>query len=160
MRTLRKEATMNTTIKWMLAAAIGAGLVACATTTPFAGIATLRGADAATVDQAGEVKAYAGKRPGSGAPIARTFGEQPPLVPHAIDNFDEITTTDNQCLECHSPATAVAKNSPPVPKGHLAVGTGLRKDRYQCNTCHVPQVDAKPLVMSTFVGSPVPPRKP
>ena len=24
--------------------------------------------------------------------------------------------------------------------------------RYQCNNCHVPQVDAKPLVDSLFVG--------
>jgi nitrate reductase cytochrome c-type subunit len=25
-------------------------------------------------------------------------------------------------------------------------------DRFQCDTCHVPQVDAKPLVDSKFVG--------
>ena len=29
-------------------------------------------------------------------------------------------------------------------------------DRYQCNTCHVPQVDAKPLVENTFVGNVAP----
>ena len=152
---------MNHSIRRTLAAAcLAAGLVGCAQlgSSGFSGIATLRGADAATPDQAPETKAYAGKRPGSGQPIARTFKEQPPLVPHALDNFDEITVADNQCLECHSPATAVAKKAPRVADTHLA-GSEVRMDRYQCNTCHVPQVDAKPLVASTFAGTPVPPRK-
>jgi cytochrome c-type protein NapB len=142
----------------LLAAAIAASVFGCA---QFAGVATLRGADAATADQAGEARAYAGKRPGSGAPIERTFREQPPLVPHAIENFDEITVADNQCLECHGPANYVKKSSPKLGDSHLAAAgsTNVRMDRYQCNTCHVPQVDAKPLVTSTFVGTPVPPRK-
>jgi nitrate reductase cytochrome c-type subunit len=41
---------------------------------------------------------------------------------------------------------------------HLLAAAGsaqsVRMDRYQCNSCHVPQVDAKPLVASTFVGKP------
>lgn len=140
-------------------AACAAVLWGCA---QFAGIATLRGADAGTVDQVPEPKAYAGKRPGSGQPIARSFNEQPPLVPHAIENFDEITLADNQCLECHGPANYVKKNSPKIGDAHL-LGAGaaaaVRMDRYQCNSCHVPQVDAKPLVATTFVGTPVLQRK-
>jgi nitrate reductase (cytochrome), electron transfer subunit len=160
-RTKRKEATMDKSMKLLLAAAFGAGLVACATTTvPFAGVSTLRGADASSLDKAPEtVLAYAGKRPGSGAPIDRTFKEQPPLIPHAIDNFDEITGTDNQCMECHSPATFTAKNAPKVGDSHLA-GKELVMSRYQCNSCHVPQVDAKPLVANSFVGTTPAPRKP
>ncbi len=147
--------TLKTTL---LAALLVAGVFGCAS---FSGIATLRGADAATPDQAGETKAYAGKRPGSGAPIERTFNEQPPLVPHAIENFDEITVGDNQCLECHGPANFAKKNAPKVGNSHLlAAGSAdVRLDRYQCNSCHVPQVDAKPLVANTFVGTPVAPRK-
>ncbi|MFO1220643.1 MAG: nitrate reductase cytochrome c-type subunit [Burkholderiaceae bacterium] len=147
--------TLNTKL---LAALLAAGVLGC---TSFAGIASLRGADTATPDQVNELKAYAGKRPGSGAPIERTFKEQPPLVPHAIENFDEITVADNQCLECHGPANYVKKASPKLGDSHLAAAgsTNVRMDRYQCNTCHVPQVDAKPLVTSTFVGTPVPPRK-
>jgi cytochrome c-type protein NapB len=146
--------TLKTTL---LAALLAAGVFGCAST---AGIATLRGADANTVDQAGDLKAYAGKRPGSGAPIARTFKEQPPLIPHAVDNFDEITVADNQCLECHSREKASEKKAPQVADSHMIGRAGvLRMDRYQCNTCHVPQVDAKPLVVNTFVGTPVPPRK-
>ena len=134
-------------------------LAAYGCATQFSGVATLRGADATTADAAPtQALLYAGKRPGSGAPIARTFNEQPPLIPHAIDNFDEITPTDNQCLECHSPAAAPAKKAPVVASSHM-VGKEVANGRYQCNTCHVPQVDAKPLVLSTFVGTPVVPKK-
>lgn len=141
-----------------LATALVLAAVGCA---QFAGVHTLRGTDAATADLAPDAKAYAGKRPGTQAPIVRTFNEQPPLVPHAIENFDEITVGDNQCLECHGPATYAKKNAPKVADSHLRVAgsADLRLDRYQCNTCHVPQVDAKPLVSNTFVGTPVAPRK-
>jgi len=151
---------MNKAFRTMLTAALAVAAVGCATLV--GGVSTLRGADVAAPDAAPEtLKTYAGKRPGSGEAIARTFREQPPLVPHAIDNFDEITVTDNQCMECHSMKTAVEKKAPRVADSHL-IGMGpnasLRLDRYQCNTCHVPQVDAKPLVGLRFVGTPVPTR--
>jgi len=149
--------------RWWPAALLAAALLGAVTAMPgcasFSGVNTLRGSDAATTDQVPEAKPYAGKRPGSGgqaALITRNYQQQPPLVPHAIDNFDEITVADNQCLECHSLQTAAAKKAPRVGDSHL-VGAGpnaqLRMDRYQCNTCHVPQVDAKPLVASTFSGT-------
>jgi nitrate reductase (cytochrome), electron transfer subunit len=138
--------------KAVLAATILAVLYGCA---QFAGVSTLRGSDAGTVDQAPPVaKAYVGKRPGTGATlIPKDYKELPPLIPHAIENFDEITVAENQCLECHSVATAKAKNAPPVGERHLAGGV-LVMSRYQCNTCHVPQVDAAPLVVNTFAGAP------
>ena len=142
---------MNKSLTLLLGAAVAAGVFGCA---QFAGVSTLRGADAATVDQApAEQKLYVGKRPGSGAPIARTFKEQPPLVPHAIENFDEITNEENQCLECHSVANAVKKAAPKIGDSHLTVASAVRMERYQCNSCHVPQVDAKPLVANTFTGN-------
>ncbi|MCL2658508.1 MAG: nitrate reductase cytochrome c-type subunit [Betaproteobacteria bacterium] len=144
---------MNMSIKVAVVAAVAATVYGCA---QFAGVATLRGTDTEATDTAPtDFKTYAGKRPGSGAPITRTFKEQPPLIPHAIDNFDEITLDDNQCLECHSPATAAAKKAPKVADSHMQNGEVL-KERYQCNTCHVPQVDAPPLIANTFVGTPVP----
>ncbi len=146
---------MNTSTKTLLAAALMAVAYGCA---QFTGVATLRGSDATTADQVPADKQYAGKRPGSGQPIARSFDGQPPLIPHAVDNFDEITISENQCLECHGPATAAAKKAPPVDSKHLA-GKDLRMDRYQCNSCHVPQVNAPPLVGSTFAGTPPQPRK-
>lgn len=138
----------------LLAVAAAITLVGCATA--FSGVQTLRGSSAETADQqAGEGKAYAGKRPGSGGQavlIARNYEQQPPLVPHAIDNFDEITTEDNQCMDCHAPAKARAKNAPRVGDSHLLApgAEDLRMNRYQCNSCHVPQVDAPPLVRNTF----------
>ncbi|MDR2239045.1 MAG: nitrate reductase cytochrome c-type subunit [Zoogloeaceae bacterium] len=123
-----------------------------------ASVNTLRGADTAAPDHAPDEKAYAGKKPGLQKPIDRTFKEQPPLVPHAVDNFDEITVEENQCLSCHSLEKYREKNAPKVGDSHLAFSAdGTKKvvtmDRYQCNTCHVPQVDAKPLVENTFVGN-------
>lgn len=157
---------MRIALTMALAAALAAAVYGCARMAgpdaSFSGISTLRGADAAATDTAPEAKAYAGKRPGSGQSIARSFREQPPLVPHAIDNFDEITVSDNQCLECHGVDTAAAKKAPRVADSHL-LGSGqhatLRMDRYQCNSCHVPQVDAPPLVRNTFVGT-APPTRP
>ena len=77
---------------------------------------------------------------------------------YAIDNFDEITVTENQCLDCHGLENYVAKKSPKLIDSHLTTSSDGRKkvtsmERYQCNTCHVAQVDAKPLVANTFVGN-------
>lgn len=118
---------------------------------------TLRGADTAAADQAGDTKAYVGKKPGLQDPIARTFEKQPPLIPHAVDNFDEINLEDNQCMSCHSPENYVKKEAPKVGDSHFVDAQGKKLDsltgsRYACNLCHVPQVDAKPLVDSTFDG--------
>ncbi len=147
---------MNMSIKVVLAAVVAAGVYGCV---HFTGVSSLRGADVAAVDTAPtDLKTYAGKRPGSGQPIERTFKEQPPLVPHAIDNFDEITIADNQCLECHSPEAAPVKKAPKVADTHMVKGV-VSSTRYQCNSCHVPQVDAKPLIANSFVGTPVPAAK-
>jgi cytochrome c-type protein NapB len=149
---------MNMPMKIAATAAVVAVVYGCAT--QFAGVSTLRGADVPSADKApAEQKLYAGKRPGTTNQhlITRTFKEQPPLIPHAIDNFDEITIADNQCLECHSPETAAAKKAPKVADSHLVSvnGKAINDARYQCNTCHVPQVDAPPLVVNSFVGTPV-----
>ena len=123
-----------------------------------AGVQTLRGADAAVADKAPDEKTYPGKKPGMQKLILRTFKGQPPLVPHATDNFDEITISENQCMDCHSLENYQEKKSPKLVDSHLTASSdGTRKvlmmDRYQCNSCHVAQVDAKPLVTNTFVGN-------
>ena len=143
---------MKRSVTMILAAALAAVAYGC---TQFGGVSTLRGADTAAVDQApAEQKAYTGKKPGLQKPIARTFSTQPPLIPHAVDNFDEITVESNQCMECHGMDSYQKKNAPRIGDTHLDAGKKLvTMDRYQCNTCHVPQVDAKPLVDNTFVGN-------
>ncbi len=114
-------------------------------------VTSLRGEEVSTVDKAPAEVNYQGKRPGMQKPIARTFDKQPPLIPHAITNFDEITLEENQCLDCHGPEKFKQKKAPKLGVSHLANGT-VSMARYQCNSCHVPQADAKPLVENRFVG--------
>lgn len=128
-------------------------------TQQFAGVKSMRGAEVNAADKAEEVKVYAGKKPGLQKPIARTYQQQPPLIPHAVDNFDEITLEENQCMTCHSKETFKAKNAPVVGESHFtnpATGqklASLSMARHNCVSCHVPQVDAKPLVDNSFVGN-------
>lgn len=70
-----------------------------------------------------------------------------------MENFDEITLADNQCLECHAPVNAKKKDAPVLGERHLVAGSGaVSQARYACVMCHVPQSDAKPLVDNTFQG--------
>jgi cytochrome c-type protein NapB len=107
---------MNRSVTMILAAALAAAAFGC---TQFGGVATLRGADTAAADKApAEQLAYTGKKPGLQKPIARTFSTQPPLVPHAVDNFDEITVESNQCVECHGIDSYQKKNAPKLGDSH------------------------------------------
>jgi cytochrome c-type protein NapB len=117
-------------------------------------VQTLRGTDAAVADKAPGELPYAGRRPGSQKPIERTFSTQPPLIPHAIENFDDVSLSENQCIECHGPEGAKKKSAPVVGERHFVTGskTTLSQARYACVMCHVPQADAKPLVENSFVG--------
>jgi cytochrome c-type protein NapB len=58
----------------------------------------MRGADVSAADQAPEAKKYLGGKPGGQEKVARTYRDQPPVIPHAVENFDEITLEENQCL--------------------------------------------------------------
>jgi cytochrome c-type protein NapB len=139
-----------------LAAAMTAS---CLTSLAFAADTTtsLRGIDVVAPDQAPEVKTYAGRRPGTETPVARTFSTQPPVIPHAVENFDEINLDGNQCMDCHSGATYQKKKAPKIGDSHFIDRQGNKlteasASRYNCVQCHVPQVDAPPLVDNTFKG--------
>lgn len=83
--------------------------------------------------------------------IARTFEHQPPLVPHTVQEYD-ITTSDNDCLDCHGDPDSGA----PLPhSSHFVDREGKATESvssqwYFCTQCHVGQVDVKPLVENTF----------
>ncbi len=115
---------------------------------------TLRGEDAAAADRLFESRAYLGRKPGSQAGYTRTYSTQPPLIPHAVENFDEVTLQDNQCLECHGPANYLKKEAPAVGEKHFVPGskTQISQARWACVMCHVPQSDARPLVENEFRG--------
>ncbi len=126
-------------------------VVGCASYEP---LVSMRGADVAAADKAPGELVYAGKRPGTQPVIARTFSTQPPLIPHAVDNFDEVTLTENQCLDCHGDANYVKKNSPKLGDSHFVAATkAFDPSRHNCTQCHVPQVDAPALVENRFVGN-------
>lgn len=119
---------------------------------------TLRGADVAVEDKAPAEKPLLGKRPGRQDLVARSFEEQPPLIPHAMQNYDEITLEDNQCLSCHDEANFRKKEAPMVSESHFEAKTGdspatLDNARWFCTQCHVPQHDALPLVGNDFAPS-------
>jgi nitrate reductase (cytochrome), electron transfer subunit len=153
------ERIMNQTIKTTLAA-LAIALFASVSGIAAAQVVSLRGVQADAVDKAPQDLQYQGKKPGLQKPIDRTFKDQPPLIPHAVNNFDEITLEENQCMSCHSAEKYKEKNAPKLGDSHMSLidipGGGMKKEmnmtRWQCNTCHVGQVDAKPLVDNTFKG--------
>ena len=120
-------------------------------------VQTLRGADAAATDQAPPERPYAGKSPGSQKPVARTFSTQPPVIPHSIEGFEEVTLQNNPCLSCHGPENYKTVKAPKMADSHFKDRDGkmlpaVSAARHQCTACHVPQADAKPLVANTFRG--------
>jgi cytochrome c-type protein NapB len=147
---------MKMTLKISLLTALTVVVAACATSV--VDVNTLRGSSVSAPDAAPSDKAYVGKSPGQLVLIERTYEGQPPLIPHAIDKFD-ITPDANDCLDCHISDELNGKKMPMLPKSHLvraadaAAEPSLNMRRYQCNSCHVPQVDAKPLVDNDFRGN-------
>jgi nitrate reductase (cytochrome), electron transfer subunit len=120
-------------------------------------VQTLRGADAAAIDQAPPERSYTGKSPGSQKRVARTFSTQPPVIPHSIEGFDEITLQVNPCLACHGLENYKNAKAPKAADSHFKDRDGkilsdVSAARQQCTSCHVPQADAKPLVANTFRG--------
>ena len=147
---------MNQTVKTTVAV-LAAALFAAISGVAAAQVNTLRGMQADTVDKAPDDKQYLGKKPGLQQKVARTFEGQPPVIPHALANFDEITLEENQCMSCHSPAKYQEKKAPKVGDSHFLDRDGKKLAdismlRHNCTQCHVPQVDAPPLVGNDFVG--------
>lgn len=113
---------------------------------------SLRGADSVPATQmAPELLKFVNDKEN----IERTFEEQPPLVPHSNEKYT-INLTTNKCLDCHMKQEGKDKaKSVEMSESHFVDRSGkiLAKPtaaRHFCNQCHVPQVDAPPLVGSTF----------
>lgn len=144
----------NVTMGMALTAAL---LFGC--TQQFAGVKSMRGDDVAAADKAQQEKTYVGGRPGTGAKVARTFSTQPPVIPHDIEKFGDINLEENSCMDCHSAANFEKKKAPKIGDSHFidpVTGKKLADSsaaRWNCVQCHVPQVDAPPLVENTFVGN-------
>lgn len=137
---------------------IGAALVAfvvlgCSAMAPV----SMRGSDVVDKDSAPDLKVYSEKTPGVGDVrlIARTFLNQPPVIPHGIEKYVPLTTEENACMDCHLTDELRGKPVPQIGKSHFEEQGGKRTlsmARFQCDSCHVPQVDAPPLIENTFLG--------
>lgn len=154
---MKKPVTITLAV---LLAAISAALFSPLIGAETAGVQSLRTEDVAAPDRAPEEKAQLGAMPGAQKPIARTFKQQPPLIPHATAYFDEITLKENRCLVCHDVTNYKKTNAPKIGVSHFKdlkgkVQKTVSRARYVCTQCHVPQVDAPPLVENTFQTVPV-----
>ncbi|MFZ5775451.1 MAG: nitrate reductase cytochrome c-type subunit [Thermodesulfobacteriota bacterium] len=90
----------------------------------------------------------------AGKPIKRDFAQQPPLIPHTIDDYT-IDKDGNQCLGCHGKQKNSTTPAARISPSHYLDSTGretadLAGRHYFCTSCHVSQSDAKPLVPNTF----------
>ena len=92
--------------------------------------------------------------PADRLPIVRNYFQQPPLIPHRVREY-KITTNHNKCLTCHSWKNYKKSKATKISQTHFVDREGNAQStvaarRYFCNQCHVPQVDAKPLVENEF----------
>jgi cytochrome c-type protein NapB len=84
----------------------------------------------------------------------RAYAQQPPTIPHQTDGY-QVDKSFNKCLNCHARAKAEQTQAVPVSVTHYMGREGMplaaiSPSRYFCTQCHVPQVEAKPLVENTF----------
>jgi len=84
----------------------------------------------------------------------RDYLQQPPLIPHQIDGYI-VNLKHNKCLSCHSWQNYKNHNATKISQTHFesrdgGISSNVSARRYFCQQCHVPQVDARPLVENTF----------
>ncbi|WP_448208318.1 nitrate reductase cytochrome c-type subunit [Azospirillum sp. sgz302134] len=84
----------------------------------------------------------------------RNYADQPPLIPHAIRDY-QIDLNINKCLTCHDRKNTEGSQAPMISVTHFQDRDGqtlgaVSPRRYFCIQCHVPQTDAKPIVGNSF----------
>jgi len=87
-------------------------------------------------------------------PIERDYVQQPPLVPHKIEGY-AINLKFNKCLSCHSWKNYRKARATKISQTHFAdrdenVLANVSSRRYFCTQCHVPQMNATPLIENEF----------
>jgi nitrate reductase (cytochrome), electron transfer subunit len=141
----------------IMAAVIGIALVATvAPINVFAQgktVQSLRGGDSIPdTPQANDIK-----RQSTAARFTKAYRQQPPMIPHRMEKY-QINLKVNQCLGCHDWPYNVQEGAPKVSETHYTNRDGIAldkvtKSRWFCNQCHVPQVQARPLVNNSFKSS-------
>lgn len=115
------------------------------------GLKSLRGAEIQAPDTE-SADPFKGIR--DSAPIERNYLQQPPIIPHKIDTYN-ITMKYNMCMDCHAWSRYKETGATKVSLTHFKTREGqelsnISPRRYFCVSCHVPQVDARPLVGNRF----------
>lgn len=92
--------------------------------------------------------------PKDNANVDLSYIHQPPLIPHSIRDY-QVNKNSNKCLSCHSFKNAKKAGATKISISHFSsrddeVLSDVSPRRYFCLQCHVPQVNAKPLVENTF----------
>jgi nitrate reductase (cytochrome), electron transfer subunit len=92
--------------------------------------------------------------PKDGEPLDRDYVHQPPLIPHHIRDY-QVDLNSNKCLTCHSWKTYRKSGATKISQTHFesrdrGILANVSPRRYFCTQCHVPQANAKPLVVNTF----------
>ncbi len=85
----------------------------------------------------------------------RNYPDQPPIIPHKIDNY-QIDLNVNKCLTCHSRTAVGDSQAPMISVTHFMDRDGqtlatVSPRRYFCTQCHVVQHDAEPPVVNGFL---------
>lgn len=113
---------------------------------------------------------------GTSKKIQRAYPDAPPMIPHDISDFGEITKENNACLGCHMPDIAVGVQATPIPPTHFMsfrpnveldknghftevdhdkivkkdLKGALWQGRFNCTQCHAPQSQGKLRVQNKF----------
>lgn len=96
--------------------------------------------------------------PGGNDRLPLPYEGAPPLIPHSLEEFLPITSSENACVLCHQTGSTDPEDPPQVPASHL---TDLRRApdvvretvagaRWNCTACHVTQSNAPALVENRF----------
>ena len=85
----------------------------------------------------------------------RNYPDQPPVIPHKIDNY-QLDLNANKCLTCHSRTAVEVSQAPMISVTHFMDREGqtlasVSPRRYFCTQCHVVQHDVEPVVVNGFV---------
>ncbi|VAW17768.1 hypothetical protein MNBD_ALPHA09-329 [hydrothermal vent metagenome] len=84
----------------------------------------------------------------------RSWKLQPPSIPHKVEK-DEINLQVNTCLRCHSAENYKKEKATKVGDSHFINAKGVKTEkidprRYNCDQCHTPLLNVKPLIENTF----------
>lgn len=137
--------TRNFALALLAVLGLSAALPASAQT-----VTSIRGADVSEP----ELPAGAYKPIPDQAPIQRDYVQQPPLIPHKVEGY-EVSKNFNRCMDCHAWSRYQETGATKVSLTHFKDRDGgelsnISPRRYFCMQCHVPQMDARPLVGNKF----------